>query len=213
MHKQRVVRPSAVAGMFYPEDEATLRAMVRSLLADKQNATERVLGLIVPHAGYRYSGDVAASAYGLIQEEDYATVVIVSPSHREFFEGISVFPGDAYSTPLGEIEVDAVLREDLVGRSTCISETKNGPGDENGIEVQIPFLQETLHRFMILPVVIGDQRRQNCEQLGDALGEVCRNRRVLLVASTDLSHYHSENIADRLDSVIINDVRMFDDEQ
>jgi AmmeMemoRadiSam system protein B len=160
-----------------------------------------------------YSGFTAAHAYSLLQGTTFSTVVIVSPSHREFFDGVSVFPGEAYSTPLGDVPIDAALRTKLLMHCPVLQASTAGHGHEHAVEVQLPFLQYILHEFKLLPIVMGSQKRDYCFALGTALGETLAGEDVLLVASTDLSHYHPARVADALDAGVIKDVQRFDYEE
>lgn len=216
MKTSSAVRPSAVHGLFYPGDPGELRREVDSLLEKAGRGGHdggRIRGVIAPHAGYMYSGYTAARAYAQVKGRSYGVVVIVSPSHQEYFDGISVFPGDAYSTPLGTVNVNSNVREKLLKSSSIVVASTKGHGSEHAIEVQLPFLQQTLHRYTILPIVMGDQKRELCLHLGDALSTVLGDEDHLLVASTDLSHYYPSEIADRLDSRMIDDIARFDRER
>ncbi len=212
MNKKNSDRECVVCGQFYPADPDELREKIRELIAAAElpEIEGAVRGIIVPHAGYEYSGFTAAHAYALLQEKKYTTVVIVSPSHREYFDGISVFAGESYSTPLGSVEVDVKLREKLLKRSSITSASHAGHGAEHAIEVHLPFLQYVLGGFKFLPIVVGDQKREYCYALGEALGEILKDENTLLVASTDLSHYYPETVANRLDAIAIDDVKKFD---
>ena len=208
-------RTCSVCGMFYPSNAAELRQNLSDMLdaAAPGPMEGTVLGIISPHAGYVYSGPTASFAYTLLRGKKYDTVVIVSPSHREYFDGISVFPGDAYRTPLGVVLVDRDLRKELLQQSAAIRSSNAGHGDEHAVEVHLPFLQHVLGDFSFLPVVMGDQKRHYCFALGEALGKVLRGKRALIVASTDLSHYYPADLANRLDAVAIEDVGKFDYEK
>jgi MEMO1 family protein len=209
------VRPPAVGGMFYPADPGALRRQVRQFLdsAPHKAIPGNILGIVSPHAGYIYSGLTAAAAYRSLAGKSYETVVVVSPSHRELFAGVSVYPGEGYRTPLGTIPVDAELRDALLALCPLVRASGAGHGDEHAIEVQLPFLQETLGSFALLPLVMGEQRREVCLQLGACLGSLLGSRNALLVASTDLSHYHASRVADAMDRVIVDDMERFDYEQ
>jgi len=212
MRSTTMVRPPVVNGMFYPRDPSTLRSEVSRMLRSVEHATlkGKVRGLVSPHAGYMYSGPTAAQGYAQLQGESYDIVVIISPSHQEFFDGVSVYSGDAYRTPLGEVPVHAQLREMLAQQSTCVEISERGHGQEHAIEVQLPFLQHVISGFSVLPIVIGNQDRALCYELGKGLASVLRGREYLLVASTDLSHYHSAAVANRLDSIVLDDIARFD---
>ncbi len=205
------VREPAVAGMFYPGLSAVLRRDVEQLLreARPQKPEGTLMALISPHAGYVYSGSTAAMGYRLLTSVRFDSVVIVGPSHREYFDGISVFSGDAYRTPLGDVPVDRELREELLKQSDDIVMSSLGHRSEHAIEVQLPFLQTVARGFMFLPIVMGNQRRQYCENFADALARAVGKRNVLLIASSDLSHYHPHDVAVRLDRQVIESVEGF----
>jgi AmmeMemoRadiSam system protein B len=209
------IREPAVAGMFYPGDRLTLDREVDALIkrAEVRKIKGELRGLISPHAGYIYSGYTAASGYRLLEGKSVQTVVIIAPSHREYFRGISVFSGSAYSTPLGILEVDDELRSELVREGGVIEASLSGHREEHAIEVQLPFLQKVLADFRILPIVMGDQGRDFCVALGKRLGKILRERNALLVASSDLSHYYPYDVACKLDQVVINDVQEFSEER
>jgi MEMO1 family protein len=172
-----------------------------------------VIALVVPHAGYVYSGLTAAHAYKLLEQRSYETVIVLSPSHREYFRGVSIYDGDAYRTPLGDIPIDITLRDELVRGEKFIIASDDGHSSEHAVEVQLPFLQKVLSNFKLLPVVVGDQQRDVCFHLSDKLAKVLTGKNVLLVASSDLSHYHPADEANRLDKIIIDDVAAFNYEK
>jgi AmmeMemoRadiSam system protein B len=204
------VRESSVSGLFYPRDASTLRREIRELLdrCGRQTISGNVVGVISPHAGYMYSGFTAAHGYSLLQGRKYEAVIIVSPSHREYFDGVSLYAGDAYRTPFGAVPVNKKVRDELSGgRFTTVD--FHGHGAEHAVEVQLPFLQEVLHDLSIVPIVIGNQQKELCLELGELLGGVTRGRDILLVASSDLSHYHTRDEAEVLDAVAIGDIAAF----
>ena len=210
------VRDPAVAGMFYPEDPALLRREIAGLLARARSLRSgaALVALVSPHAGYRFSGATAAAAYRLLEGRTVGTVVIVSPSHREYFRGISVFEGAAYRTPLGTLSVNTKLRDELVRGDAYIASSSDGHRTEHAIEVQLPFLQATLAAApTILPIVMGDQRREFCEHLGRRLAQVLGGTDSIMIASTDLSHYHSYEDAEALDRDMIRSIESFDEER
>ena len=212
MTSPSMVRPPVVNGMFYPRDPSALRSEVSRLLRGVEHGAlkGKVRGLVSPHAGYMYSGPTAAHGYAQLQGESYDIVAIISPSHQEFFDGVSVYSGDAYRTPLGEVPVHVQLREKLAQQAACVEISERGHGQEHAIEVQLPFLQHVISGFSVLPIVIGNQDRTLCYELGKALASVLRGQEYLLVASTDLSHYHSAVVANELDGVVLDDIARFD---
>lgn len=210
------VRPPAVAGLFYPEEPVVLRREISGLLdrARSRRTGAGLVALVSPHAGYRFSGATAAEAYRQLQGRSIGTVVIVSPSHREYFPGISVFDGPAYRTPLGELSVNGAMRDALVRNDAYITASSDGHRTEHAIEVQLPFLQSVLATTpSILPIVMGDQRRELCEHLGRRLASVLARTDSIMVASTDLSHYHPYADAEALDREAIRSIESFDDQR
>ena len=198
------VRLEAVAGTFYPRDAADLQDEV-ALFLNQVPAEElpgEVLALIVPHAGYAFSGATAGAAYRHIREGAYDTVVILAPSHREGFAGASVYAGGSYHTPLGYVPVDMALAGALVSaggdlifegqEGHRVSPGIPGVGGEHAIEVHLPFLQQTLSAFQVVPIVVGSYTPASCQRIANVLARALRNRRVLLVASSDLYHGHSD---------------------
>jgi MEMO1 family protein len=205
-------RPSAIAGAWYPGSGPALRRAIESYLAQTSppEADDAPIGLIVPHAGYMYSGQVAAYAYRQIVGHTYDSVVIVSPIHRGIIvRGAAITAVGDYRTPLGPIP----LNQDLVDRlDDATSVTLLTRDDEHSLEIQLPFLQVTLGHFDMLPVMMGDQSFSCCQQLGQALADVIREsgRHVLLVASTDLSHFYPYEEACRLDHVALGHIAAYD---
>jgi len=201
--------------MFYPDDPAVLDKQLETLLghAELQPSRGSVVGMILPHAGYAYSGYTASLGYKLLRKKPVDTVVIVSPSHREYFDGISVYGGSAYRTPLGDLKIDEDVRTELLKNDAVIVSSDAGHRGEHAIEVQLPFIQKVLSGAKIVPIVMGEQRREYCFHLGKRLADVLRHKRVLLIASSDLSHYHPYEEAQSLDAIIIGDVAQFDYEK
>lgn len=209
------VRDPAVAGLFYPELKSVLEKDVDEYLlrAKVARIEGTIRGLICPHAGFVYSGLTAAAAFRLLKERTYDVVIIVGPSHREYFEGVSVFPGTSYRTPLGDVPVHDELREALRKADPCITVSEQGHLMEHSVEVELPFLQRALGKVPFVPLVMGDQRRETCLALAGALTRACRGRNVLLVASSDLSHYHPYPEAVDLDKRVVADVEEFRPEE
>lgn len=214
----QMVRKPAVAWQFYTGNpEALTQEIVRYLDAAKPpTVTGEIVAIVAPHAGYQYSGQVAAYGYRLVRGKKYGTVVVISPSHVEYFPYASIFPGTAYQTPLGEIPVDTTLvnligsKSDLVRVDMKGHETRSLQRSEHALEVQLPFLQVALGAFKLVPIVMGDQGKNTIDALGDALGDALMGRSVLIVASTDLSHFYSDAEARSLDGVFQKRLRGFD---
>jgi hypothetical protein len=196
--------------MFYPGDASELKETVASYLrANGKNAPGKIGGIIAPHAGYPYSGASAGKAYATIRPGEFSKVVVLSPSHREYFRGVSIYDGDAYETPLGEIPINRDLSKALVSEDAEIFFGEEGHRREHALEVQLPFLQERLGSFELAAAVMGDQNAPTIDALADALAETIDDR-TLLVASTDLSHFHSREDAEKLDARFQRRIDAFD---
>ena len=208
-------RQPAAAGSFYPGNKVQLEAQIMSLLdrARPESSGGTSVALISPHAGYQFSGLTAAYGYKLLIQHQFDSVVVISPSHREYFDGISVFNGEAYRTPIGILAVDHELRNRLVEGERDIHPSYYGHREEHAIEVQLPFVQATLRQVTILPIVMGDQRRDYCYLLGEKLAAILKGTRSLVIASTDLSHYHPYAEAVALDRIVIEAIGKFDHEK
>lgn len=181
------VREPAVAGQFYPEDPGELQALVDGLLQEascKEEAAPKAL--IAPHAGYVYSGAVAAAAYACLARyrDVYRRVVLLGPCHRVPVEGMAVSGADAFRTPLGDVPVDRATVAALETTGVAVFEASHQY--EHSLEVHLPFLQTVLGEFSIVPVVVGDTRPQ---AVADLLDAVWGGPETLIVISSDLSHY------------------------
>ena len=212
MGKEKRDRRPAVAGMFYPASPDELSEQIDTFL---KNATPpavpgQVLALVSPHAGYIYSGQVAAYSYKTVQGNAYDLVVVISPSHRAYFKGASVYPVGDYITPLGIAKVDRRACEALMAQDPDIQFYPQAHEQEHALEVQIPFLQRALTDFRLLPIVMGNQDYATCERLKDALLYAIKGKNVLIVASSDLSHYHTDNEARKLDARVAEALEHFD---
>jgi AmmeMemoRadiSam system protein B len=207
------VRKPAVAGSFYDGDAGRLREHVDQLLAQASDSDLKgaIRGLVSPHAGYVYSGLAAAVGYKTLRGSKYEAVLMVGPSHREYFDGVSVYSGDAYRTPLGDVPIHQELRDALVEQSPLMELSETGHRGEHCLEVQLPFLQRVLEEFSIVPMIIGNQTRETCLSLGNAIAKATEGKNVLLVASSDLSHYHPYDAAVKLDHRVIEQVEAFDE--
>lgn len=214
MSNSQKIRPPAVAGMFYPEKKIVLDQEVAMVLEESREIDLQgdIVGMVVPHAGYMYSGGVAARAYRQVVDSDVEVVVVISPSHCEYFTEISVYDGYAYSTPLGTLPVDKELAQELVAQSPQIVLSEKGHRfEEHALEVQLPFLQKTIDKFRFIPVVMGEHSQDNIRSLANGLAQVLKGKKSLLIASTDLSHFYDDEKANSLDQVVVDDIENFDD--
>jgi len=202
------VRQPAVAGMFYPDTPAVLQRQVNDMLNSRAGAALEPKALIVPHAGYVFSGPVAASAYRLLNPLSgrIRRVVLLGPSHRVPFRGLAAPSEDRFRTPLGEIAIDRKGIEQLAARS-LISIRSDAHELEHSLEVQLPFLQSTLEDFTLLPLVVGDA---DANSVADALRACWGGDETLIVISSDLSHYHPYSEAQQIDLATSTMIETFD---
>lgn len=209
------IRKPAVAGSFYPNNPDTLRTTVDSLIAGitKAQVKGRILGLMSPHAGYSFSGHVAAYAYREIKGRHYDTVVILGPSHRTYLRGASVGMWDAYETPLGRLPVNRELATALLKRENFFSFSERAHIREHSVETQLPFLQRVLRDFDIVPIVMGTSSMSELEGIGKAIASIIKGRNVLLVASSDMSHYPAYRDANKVDRETLSVIETFDPER
>ncbi len=210
------VRPAAVAGAFYPAERAELEKTVDAMLASAHvtPVQGQLRALIAPHAGYVYSGAVAAHAYALLKGQKFRRVVVIAPSHYERFDFASIFDGDAYATPLGQIAVDKAFAAKLAKASPLLKLSSQGhkvseENREHALEVQLPFLQRALGNFELVPIVMGDQSYITSRALGVALARLSTPD-TLIVASSDLSHFHQYAEANALDRKPLRAVQAWD---
>ncbi len=205
------IRESVIAGSWYPGDAARLTKDIKGYLGrvPKPKIKGELVALIAPHAGYMYSGQVAAYSYKLLEAKSYEVVVIVAPTHRAYFSGVSVYPQGGYRTPLGVVPIAEELTEALIKRSPLISYVPQAHAEEHSLEIQLPFLQVVLKDFRLVPIVMGEQDFYVCEELSKAIVEVIEGKEALLIASTDLSHFHPYARAVELDQVILQHVNAF----
>jgi AmmeMemoRadiSam system protein B len=207
-------RRAAVAGSWYPGTAAALASAVDGLLEQADRRASDVAGdlvaLIAPHAGLMYSGPVAAHAYRLLRDRTFDVAVLVGPSHFVGFDGVSIYPAGGFETPFGVAPIDEECASAIASHGAVVHEHRAAHAREHSLEMQLPFLGRLVPRLPIVPLVMGYQTAETATALGDALASALRGRRALLIASTDLSHYHDAATASELDRVVIDCVRRFD---
>jgi AmmeMemoRadiSam system protein B len=203
-----------VAGSWYPAEPALLRAELERHLAAVPHTQlpGSLVGLVSPHAGLRYSGPVAAYGYAHLRGTAAATVVLVGPSHRVGFDGSSVFARGRWQTPLGEVPIDEPLAAELLAASDGVHDAPRAHLEEHSLEMQVPFLQHLVGALRLVPILMGGQSRAEVDALAAALATALRGHDALLVASSDLSHYHPAPVANRLDEAVVGDVERLDPE-
>lgn len=207
------VKKPVLAGTWYPGDPIRLRSDMERYLADtgEEKIDGKVMGLISPHAGYVYSGRIAACAYRAVRGNEFDAVIVIGPSHRAYFKGASIYNVTGYETPLGIMPVDMSLAGEMVSRSNnMISIVPDDRSPENSLELQIPFLQVVLGNIPFVPILLGTQDINTCRGVADAIMKTVGDRRVLIVASSDFSHYHDYDTAVTMDSAALEYIEKMD---
>ena len=196
--QNRLVRPPAVAGLFYPADPAELHQMVDEMLQKAHKLPcQKVKALIAPHAGYIYSGSIAASAYVQLssRKDEIKRVVLLGPSHRVPFQGLACSSADYFHTPLGDVPLDKKAIEQI-GSLPQVQMLDEAHQEEHSLEVHLPFLQALFSDFELMPLVVGEATP---DEVAEVLDQLWGGDETLIIISSDLSHYHDYKTAQRMD--------------
>ena len=205
-----MIRKASVAGMFYPGDRQTLQSDLDRLIR-VSDTLKNVMGLVAPHAGYVYSGSCAGRGFGLINIPD--SVIIIGVNHRGSGEPFAVDGHDSWNTPLGDCPLDEALRSKLVEKSDVFNVDNRASLEEHSLEVQVPFIQALNPRARILPVTVASMDLEKLLQAGREIGQLLKEHpSVLMVASTDMSHYIDAETADVEDQKAIEKITGLDPE-
>ena len=206
---REAVKEPAVAGAFYPADGHELSRSVDGYLANAaaDPSGGRLIALIAPHAGYMYSGQVAGYSYRQLTGRPVDTVILVGASHFSSFAGASVYTEGGMRTPLGVVKINEKIARSLLNEKAGVTFYRDAFLKEHSLEVQLPFLQRTLKDVTVVPILMGAPTQASLSHLADRLTEVMRkNERVIIIASTDLSHYHDSPTAVGKDRKVIDAV-------
>ena len=205
-----MLREPVVAGQFYTADPTTLKQQVSTYINQAEKVTSNVKAIISPHAGYIYSGQVTGCSYKQVQDEEYDTVIVLSPSHHIWEETASIYSIGNYKTPLGEIETDTELCKKLQSSSRKISCIPELHEREHALEVQLPFLQVIFpNKLRIIPIVMsGDPHISSI--LAKSIINHSKDTKTLIVASSDLSHFHNYSTAKNKDLALLKAITSLD---
>jgi AmmeMemoRadiSam system protein B len=208
------LRFPAVAGQFYPGEREELSQMIDEFLENAKipKIEGEIFGILVPHAGYIFSGPVAAYSYKAIERKNFETVVLIGDSHYEYFDGVSVWDRGEWETPLGRVKVDEELAKEILNFSKRFLVKDSAHLFEHSLEVQIPFLQKVLKNFKILPLIFGSEDK-DWKELAKAILKSMEKKKILVVASSDLSHYPPYEVAQEVDKRTIEGILSSDPEK
>lgn len=211
------IRPAAVAGSFYPAGSEELTRLLEECFASSplgpqgvRSSPPSLLGGMVPHAGYIYSGPCAAHLYAQL-DSGIERVIVLGVNHRGQGHKAALSPADFWQTPLGQVELDRELNEALAGRVGFLAADERAHRDEHSIEVQLPFLQKVVGKFTLAPIALSYLSLEECRKLGHAIAEACSQpngsrKRTIVLASSDLSHYLSPQQTEELDALAVEKV-------
>jgi AmmeMemoRadiSam system protein B len=207
------VRKAAFAGTWYPGQATALRSQINSLLdsvSGKTGGGEQAIGLVAPHAGLMYSGRVAACAYRAVQGVAYESILVIAPSHRMPFRGVSLIREGGYETPLGTMAIDGELAAAIVAGARTVKVNPAVHVEEHAVEMQLPFLGVLFAQVPFVPLIMGDQSRETCEDLACSIHQAALGKKILIVASSDLSHFHPAVSAGPMDRLFIDKMSALD---
>jgi AmmeMemoRadiSam system protein B len=207
-----MIRNPYVAGYFYPDSPAELKSMIAGYV-DKKAPKEDVIGLLVPHAGYIYSGPVTGAAISRVKFKD--TFIIIGPSHSGRGKPYSVMPEGTWKMPFGDVEVDAELARKIISVSKYLEEDNQAHQDEHAVEVQLPFLQYFKPDVKIVPIILGYTEASFLKQIGMDIARAVQElkREVIILASGDMTHYESHNSASEKDHKAVEAMLALDEEE
>jgi AmmeMemoRadiSam system protein B len=202
-HRSDKVRHPVVSGAFYSDDPDQLSQNVQQMLAEAPctQIEGTLVALVVPHAGFVYSGHVAACSYNLLFAQRPERAVLIGSSHRHSIPTCSVYPGGKFIVPTGEFPVDAEAAASLISDPELEVVSEEPHDEEHSLEVQLPFLKESVGEIPIVPILLGQPQLSYCALLGSRVAAMVRLFPSIILASTDLSHYHTQERAVKLDAV------------
>ncbi len=214
------IRTPAVAGMFYPKAKSELQKSISDCLSHEFGAakskmqSEKIYGVICPHAGYMYSGPIATHSYSLISNQDFDLAVIIGPNHWGIGCNIATMKDSTWETPLGEVEVDSEAANKITQTTSLVEADFFSHIREHSIEVQLPMLQEFCkNKFKILPISLIDQEYDSAIQIGEAVSKLAENKKIIIIGSSDFTHYEPNEFAHSQDKALIEPILDLDVEK
>lgn len=216
------VREPAVSGIFYPKSRNELNVSLESLFKDSifgpgklppSNIKERIYGMVCPHAGYMYSGPVAANGYYQLSSSKFESAIILGPNHYGLGSDVAIMNTGSWKTPLGKIEIDSELAQDIYQNCRLINYDELAHSKDHCIEVQLPFLQYIREEFKMVPIILINQGKNTSIKLGDDIYESVKKRNLISIASSDLTHYEPNSQAHEKDNLLISAILSLDIEK
>ncbi len=208
-----MIKQPNVSGQFYPADPKELSRQIDQFISEAKIIPfkKHIDILIAPHAGYPYSGKVAAYGFKAVSQNQYSTIIILAPSHFYGFDGISIWDDGGFETPLGIVKVDQELSQKFKALNTKIYFEPLAFAQEHSLEVELPFLQKIFHDFKIVPIVMGQPGFKTLEDFAETLDHVIGDRKdILILVSTDMSHYHEDAVARQMDARSVDAIKTLD---
>ncbi|MEA3306566.1 MAG: AmmeMemoRadiSam system protein B [Elusimicrobiota bacterium] len=204
-----MIKKATVAGRFYPKESSKLKDNVISYLRATEPLKNKVYGLLVPHAGYVYSGAIAGAGFSHIKEMDFDTIVFFAAAHTMHVDGAALMKEGFFETPLGQVEIDSDITQALLKKSKVFEDISEAHASEHSIEVQLPFLQVISNKkIKIVPLVLNTKNLKTLYEAGRAVAEVIKDKKTLICISSDLSHYPTGDTATKTDLAIMKALRM-----
>lgn len=216
------LREPAVSGIFYSKNQKELSKDIESLFRNPNfgpgnlppsSNKERIYGMVCPHAGYIYSGAVAAHAYYELSSSKFDSALILGPNHYGLGSDISLMDRGSWETPFGKVEIDSEAAKEIHQKSEIVSIDESAHSRDHCIEVQIPFLQYIKSEFKIVPIILINQSKNSCKKLGFDIYESIKDRNFVPIASSDLTHYEPNNLAHEKDKLLISAILSLDIEK
>lgn len=216
------LREPAVSGIFYPKNPNELREDIESLFRDPNfgpgnlppsGNNEKIYGMVSPHAGYMYSGAVAAHGYYDLSSSKFESALILGPNHYGLGSEVALMDKGSWETPLGKVEIDSEVAQSIHQNCDIISIDESAHSRDHCIEVQLPLLQYIKGQFKIVPIILINQGKNTCKKLGTDIYESIKDRNLIPIASSDLTHYEANNLAYEKDKLLISAILSLDIEK
>ena len=212
------IRTPAVAGMFYPDEKKELKKLIKDCFLHNfgpgkippSNIKKKIFGVICPHVGYMYSGPVACYSFYEISSDIPELFIIIGPNHWGVGSNVTTMIDSKWQTPLGEIEVDSEIAKEISKIAEVIEIDNFSHSREHSIEVQIPMLQEIAANFKIVPIALINQSKEIAIKVGSAVAKIARKNKVMIIGSSDFTHYESNEFAHEQDSALIEPILKLD---